>query len=75
MDKKKRYDLKEYHFHELTAVIYDNLEGKELRLNLYEIINLLNKTSQRDFDIQTKVKEIRDRLDALESMRQEEVIK
>jgi len=75
MDKKKRYDLREYHFHELKAVIYDNLEGKELKLNLYEIINLLNEASQEDYDMHKIVKQIKDRLNELESMGQKEVIK
>lgn len=75
MAKKKRYDLREYHFHELTAVIYDNLEKKELRLNIYEIINLLNEAAQEDYDMHKIVKQIKDRLDELESMGQKEVIK
>lgn len=70
MTKKKRYDLREYHFHELTAVIYDNLEEKELRLNLYEIINLLNEATQENYNKQQMVKEIKNRLDELESMGQ-----
>lgn len=65
MTENKRYDLRAYHFHELRAVIYDNLEKKELELNIYEIINLLNEATQEDYDKQKILEEIKDRLNEI----------
>ena len=51
------------HFHTLEFVIYDNLEDNELNLNIYELVNLLNNVSQRDYDLKKLKEDICQKLD------------
>jgi hypothetical protein len=49
--KMKRFTLKSFDFQSLEASIYDDLEKKELHLNIYQIINLLNEISQLEYNL------------------------
>ena len=53
---KKRFTLHSIHFKELTVDIFDNLEAKHLHLSIYELVELLNKVSQTEYDL----KQLRD---------------
>lgn len=52
----KRFTLTSIHFNKLTVEIFDNLEAKHLHLSIYELVDLLNKVSQTEYDL----KELRD---------------
>lgn len=47
----KRFELWSFNFHNLNAIIYDNLEEKQLPLTIYEIVELLNEVSQSEYDL------------------------
>ena len=51
MMNKQRFNLKSYNFNKLEGVLYDNLLEKELHLSLYEIVDLLNEFSQKEYDL------------------------
>ena len=51
MIENKRFQLMSVHFRKLEFVIYDNLEDIELNLSIYELVDLLNNVSQRDYDL------------------------
>ena len=60
-----RFELKSWDFSKLQGVIYDNQNDKTLRLSLYELIGLLNKVSQSEYDLKRIGNEIQDKLDEL----------
>lgn len=55
--REKRFDLKSIHFKKFTVIIYDNLAEKELHLSIYEVIELLNRVSQSEYDLRKIKKE------------------
>ena len=61
----KRFELKSWHYNKLQAVIYDNQNKETLKLSLYEIIELLNKVSQSEYDLRKVGDEIQEKLDEL----------
>jgi len=65
MTENKRFELKSWNYNKLQAKIYDNQEEEQLVLSLYEIINLLNKVSQSEYDLKRVGSEIQDKLDEL----------
>ena len=62
---EKRFELRSWNYNKLQAKIYDNQEGEQLVLSLYEIIDLLNKVSQSEYDLKRVGSEIQDKLDEL----------
>ena len=62
---EKRFELKSWHHNKLQAVIYDNQNGGTLKLSLYEIIELLNKVSQSEYDLRKVGDEIKSKLDEI----------
>ena len=46
----KRFRLRQVNFQDLEIVIYDNLEDKQMRLSIYELVNLLNDFTQEEYD-------------------------
>lgn len=65
MTKKRRFILKSIHFKDLLIVVYDNLKEKELHLTIYELVGLLNKVAQKEYDVQIFRKEMNELLDKL----------
>ena len=61
----KRFELKSWNYNKLQGVIYDNQNEETLRLSLYEIIELLNKVSQSEYDLRRVRDEIQEKLDEL----------
>lgn len=59
---EKRFELKSYHFKEMKIFVYDHLEDKELVLSIYELVDLLNKVSEEEFDFITRKKEIKEKI-------------
>lgn len=49
--KDKRFELTQYNFQDLNAVIYDNLEDKEIHLSIFALVNLLNTFAQKEYDL------------------------
>ena len=47
---KGRFELKSYNFKDLRIILYDHLNKEELNLTLYELIELLNKETQQEYD-------------------------
>lgn len=62
---EKRFELKSWNYTKLQGVIYDNQNKETLRLSLYEIIELLNKVSQSEYDLRKVGDEIQEKLDEL----------
>lgn len=62
MTENKRFELKSWNYNKLQAVIWDNLNEEKLVLSLYEIIELLNKVSQPEYDTIRVGREIMDKL-------------
>ena len=62
MTENKRFELKSWNYNRLQAVIWDNLNDEKLVLSLYEIIELLNKVSQPEYDTIRVGREIMDKL-------------
>ena len=60
---EKRFQLISVHFRKLKVVIYDNLEDIELNLSIYELVDLLNSVSQRDYDLKKLKEDICQKLD------------
>ena len=48
---EKRFELWSFNFHNLNAIVYDNLEKKQLHLTIYELVKLLNEVSQSEYDL------------------------
>lgn len=65
MTEKRRFILKSIHFNDLLIVVYDNLKEKELHLTIYELVGLLNKVAQKEYDVQIFRKEMNELLDKL----------
>lgn len=63
MTKNKRFELRSVHFYKLEVVVYDWLEDKELELSIYDLINLLNEVSQKDYNLKMLKKDICQKLD------------
>lgn len=61
----ERFELQSWHYNKLQAVIYDNQNKETLKLSLYEIIELLNKVSQPEYDLRKFGDEIQEKLDEL----------
>ena len=62
MTENKRFELKSWNYPKLQGVIWDNLNDEKLVLSLYEIIELLNKVSQPEYDTIRVGREIMDKL-------------
>ena len=62
MTEKKRFELRSWNYNKLQAVIWDNLNDEKLVLSLYEMIELLNKVSQPEYDTIRVGREIMDKL-------------
>ena len=62
---EERFELKSWHYNKLQAVIYDNQNEETLKLSLYEIIELLNKVSQQEYDLKRLGDEIKSKLDEI----------
>lgn len=60
---EKRFQLMSVHSRKLEFGIYDNLEDIELNLSIYELVNLLNNVSQRDYDLKKLKEDICQKLD------------
>ena len=58
---EKRYELISFHFHELCGVLYDNLKEERIQLSIYEMVELLNNASQKEYDL----KKLRNNLNEL----------
>jgi len=63
MTENKRFELMSVHFYKLEVVVYDWLEDKELELSIYDLINLLNEVSQKDYNLKMLKKDICQKLD------------
>lgn len=61
----KRFELRSWDYSKLQGVIYDYQNGETLRLSLYEIIELLNKVSQSEYDLRRIGNDIQNKLDEL----------
>lgn len=59
---EKRFELKSWSYDKLQAVIWDNLNDEKLVLSLYEMIELLNRISQPEYDTIRVGREIMDKL-------------
>ena len=62
MTENKRFELRSWNYNKLQAVIWDNLNDEKLVLSLYEMIELLNKVSQPEYDTIRVGREIMDKL-------------
>lgn len=60
---KKRFEIRSIYFAKLQVSIYDNLKNEELKLSIYELVNLLNDVSQREYDLQMLKNDICQKLD------------
>ncbi len=60
---EKRFQLISIHSRKLKVIIYDNLEDIELNLSIYELVDLLNSVSQRDYDLKKLKEDICQKLD------------
>ena len=58
---EKRYELISFHFNELCGVLYDNLKEERIQLSIYEMVELLNNASQKEYDL----KKLRNNLNEL----------
>ena len=65
MTENKRFELRSWNYPKLQGKIYDNQEEELLILSLYEMIELLNKISQSEYDLKRVGSEIQDKLDEL----------
>lgn len=63
--KDERFELKQYNFQDLNAVIYDNLEDKEIHLSIFALVNLLNTFTQKEYDLLRLKKDIDESFDKL----------
>lgn len=61
----KRFELRSWNYNKLQGVIYDYQNEETLRLSLYEIIELLNKVSQSEYDLRKIGNDIQKKLDEL----------
>ena len=61
----KRFELKSIHFHKLYIIVYDNLKEEELHLSIFELVELLNKVSQKEYDLKKIGDEIKRKLDEI----------
>ena len=61
----KRFELRSWNYNKLQGVIYDYQNEETLRLSLYEIIELLNKVSQSEYDLRRIGNDIQNKLDEL----------
>ena len=62
---EKRFELWSFNFHNLNAIVYDNLEKKQLPLTIYELVDLLNEVSQSEYDLLKLRNDIVDKLDKI----------
>lgn len=59
----KRFELQRICFQKLQVVLYDYLEDRELYLSIYELVNLLNEVSYRDYSLKMLKEDICQKLD------------
>lgn len=69
--KTERFELRAYHFHKLTIELYDNLKDEELYLSIYELINLLNDVTRKEYDLMKAKKELTEILEHIMSKLEE----